>query len=98
MKQNKHSSGNFFLIPNGIFKERLKPKEFIVYCYLKFRSDYSFSCFPSRKLIAKECCISLPTLDSALKGLEDKGFISVSRRYDIDTHNRISHLYTITWN
>ena len=98
MRKNREPSGNFFCVPNSIFKEKLKPKEFIVFCYLKYRSDYDFICFPSRKLMAKECRMSLPTLDSALKGLEDKCIVHVIRRCDSVTHNRISHLYKILWN
>ena len=63
MRKKREPSGDFFCVPNSIFKEKLKPKEFIVFCYLKYRSDYDFMCFPSRKLMAKECRMSLPTLD-----------------------------------
>ena len=95
MRKNRKPSGRFFLLPNSIFQEGLLPRDLSVYCCLKFHSGEYFTCFPSRKTIAKECRISLPTVDAALKVLEDKGLISITHRFDINTGNRQSHLYTI---
>ena len=49
--QNKN--GNFFMLSNSIFKQGLKPREFIVYCCLVKHSDKNGVCFPSRRLIAE---------------------------------------------
>lgn len=71
---------NFFMVANGIFELGLKPKEFAVFCCLLRHSDDRMQCFPSRRLIAKECGISLTTVDSALDQLIGMGLINkVSR-------------------
>ena len=95
MYKNVDFNGRDFLIENKIFDEKLKPKEFIVYCYLKRCTDQRFQCFPSRKNIAENCCLSVPTVDSALKVLEKRGLISITRRYDSTKKNMLSHLYTV---
>ena len=93
--QIKPPSGNFFIIPNRIFKERLKARDLAVYCYLMYCADrVTFYCYPARKTIAKACEMSPPTVDEATKVLEEKGLINVSRRYDLNG-NRTSHMYTI---
>ena len=50
-------NGNFFIVPNSIFQKKLKPRDFAVYCCLTMHSDKNGYCYPSRKLIAEECCI-----------------------------------------
>lgn len=71
---------NFFMVANRIFELGLKPKEFAVFCCLLRHSDDRMQCFPSRRLIAKECGISLTTVDSALDKLVSMGLINkVSR-------------------
>lgn len=97
--QKKYYNSNFFLTPNNIFDEGLKPREFIVYSYLLRCGDARRQSFPSRKDIAKKCCMSMPTVDVALKSLEAKGFISVVHRNDPNNGNHLSHLFTVekTW-
>ena len=87
-------SGNFFLLPNDIFAKKMKPREFIVYCYLKCCSDYKdHRCFPSLKTIAKNCNMSTVTASAAIKSLEEKGYINITHRYD--ENNYLSNLYTV---
>lgn len=94
--QKKPPSGNFFIVPNCIFNEKLKARELAVYCDLMRRADRTtFTCYPSRKTIANDCCMSEPTVDTAIEILENAGLISVTRRYDGSTGNRLSHIYTI---
>ena len=46
------------MLPNGIFSLGLKPKEFAVYCCLVRHRDREKDCyFPSRRTLAKECCM-----------------------------------------
>ena len=89
----------FFLTPNNIFDEGLKPREFIVYSYLLRCGDAKRQSFPSRKNIAEKCSISVPTVDIALKNLEESGLISITHRNDPQNGNHLSHLYTVekTW-
>ncbi len=92
----KFPSGNFFIVPNCIFDEDLKARDFAVYCYLFSRTDKkTFQCYPSRSTIARKCHMTEPTVDEALRVLEDKCLINITHRYDSSNGNRLSHLYTI---
>ena len=90
--QNKN--GNFFMLSNSIFKQGLKPREFIVYCCLVKHSDKNGVCFPSRRLIAEECCIDKKTVDSAIKNLEKAGLVKKKKRRRQDGSNT-SNAYTV---
>lgn len=58
----KNCSGQFFLLPNRIFDERLSPNEFIVYSFLVRAKDSAGQSFWSVPIIAKklfDVCIHL---------------------------------------
>ena len=84
----------FFMLSNSIFKQGLKPREFIVYCCLVKHSDKNGVCFPSRRLIAEECCIDKKTVDSAIKNLEKAGLVKKKKRRRQDGSNT-SNAYTV---
>lgn len=87
---------NFFMISHRIFEFDLKPKDFTVYCCLVCHCDNEdYSCFPSRKLIAKECGIDKKTVDAAMKNLEDRGLVKKVHRKRADGSKR-SNLYYVT--
>lgn len=90
--QNKN--GNFFMLSNSIFKQGLKPREFIVYCCLVKHSDKNGVCFPSRRLIAEECCIDKKTVDAAILNLEKTGLVKKKKRRRQDGSNT-SNAYTV---
>ena len=90
--QNKN--GNFFMLWNSIFKQGLKPREFIVYCCLVKHSDKNGICFPSRRLIAEECCIDKKTVDAAIISLEKSGLVKKKKRRRQDGSNT-SNAYTV---
>ena len=90
--QNKN--GNFFMLSNSIFKQGLKPREFIVYCCLVKHSDKNGVCFPSRRLIAEECCIDKKTVDAAIRSLEKAGLVKKKKRRRQDGSNT-SNDYTV---
>lgn len=90
--QNKN--GNFFMLSNSIFKQGLKPREFIVYCCLVKHSDKNGICFPSRRLIAEECCIDKKTVDAAILNLEKTGLVKKKKRRRQDGSNT-SNAYTV---
>lgn len=69
MKTEYRKSG-FFLTPNNIFDEGLKPREFIVYSYLLRCGDAKRQSFPSRKNIAKNVQYQFPQLTLHLKILK----------------------------
>ena len=90
--QNKN--GNFFMLSNSIFKQGLKPREFIVYCCLVKHCDKNGVCFPSRRLIAEECCIDKKTVDAAIISLEKSGLVKKKKRRRQDGSNT-SNAYTV---
>ena len=90
--QNKN--GNFFMLSNSIFKQGLKPREFMVYCCLVKHSDKNGVCFPSRRLIAEECCIDKKTVDAAIISLEKAGLVKKKKRRRQDGSNT-SNAYTV---
>ena len=63
----------FSIISNRISDYRLKPRDYAVYCCLVKHSDKNGVCFPSRRLIAEECCIDKKTVGAALRSLEKAG-------------------------
>ena len=94
-KEDKRSHKNFLMVPNRIFDLGLKPRDFIVYCCLLRHSDNNIrTCFPSRRLIAKECCMDRKTVDSAIENLSALGLVKKIGRYREDG-TRTSKLYYV---
>lgn len=88
--------GNYFTLPNQIFDQGLTASEFVVYSYLARCSDKSHRCFPSRRTIARQCNISVSTVDKALNGLIDKGLIDKTSRFDFSKEQQqLSNIYTL---
>ncbi len=87
-------SEKFSIIPNRISDYRLKPRDYAVYCCLVKHSDKNGICFPSRRLIAEECCIDKKTVDSAIKNLEKAGLVTKQKRKRQDGSNT-SNLYKV---
>ena len=77
MKKHK----DYFMLPNKIFDLELKPRDFIVYsCLVRHKDNETHTCYPSRKLIAKECCITLRTVDKALVSLQNLSLIDLQKQ------------------
>ena len=85
---------NFFMLPNDIFKFKLKPRDFTVLACLVKHSNSDCTCFPSYRKIAKECSISEKTVGQALKVLSNKRLIEISNRKR-DDGSKSSNLYHI---
>ena len=85
---------NFFMVPNEIFKYKLKPRDFTVLACLVKHSDSDYTCFPSYRTIAKECSISQKTVGQALKTLSTKRLIKILNRRREDG-SKSSNLYSI---
>lgn len=86
---------NFFMVPNRIFDLELKPRDFTVYCCLLRHSDSKDgSCFPSRRVIAKECGMDRKTVDSAVENLSSLGLVKKIQRHREDG-TRTSNLYYV---
>ena len=94
-KEEKRLHKNFFMVPNRIFDLGLKPRDFIVYCcLLRHRDNNIRTCFPSRRLIAKECCMDRKTVDSAVENLSALGLVKKVCRHREDG-TRTSNLYYV---
>lgn len=92
MKKHK----DYFMLPNKIFDLELKPRDFIVYsCLVRHKDNETHTCFPSRKLIAKECCVSPRTVDKALASLQTLGLIYLQNRKRMNGSNT-TNLYKVT--
>lgn len=73
---------NFTRIPNSAFNLELSSIEFHVLCYLfKCRNSVTGKCFPSYNRIVSDCHISRSSVVKAVKQLEEKNIITVTRNY-----------------
>lgn len=89
------SHKNFFMVSNRIFELELKPRDFTVYCcLLRHRDNENGSCFPSRKLIATECCMDKKTVDAAIESLSALGLVKKICRHR-ENGTRTSNLYSV---
>lgn len=87
---------NFFMVSNRIFELELKPRDFAVYCcLLRHSASKDASCFPSRRVIAKECSMDRKTVDSAIESLSALGLIKKVHRHR-ENGMRTSNLYYVT--
>ena len=89
----KNYSGQFFLLPNRIFDERLSPNEFIVYSFLVRAKDSAGQSFWSVPMIAKSCSMCASTCRKVLHSLESGGYITISKRFNGGEQQ--SNLYTV---
>ena len=92
-RMRKNCSGQFFLLPNRIFDERLSPNEFIVYSFLVRAKDSAGQSFWSVPMIAKSCSMCASTCRKVLHSLENGGYITISKRF-IGGEQK-SNLYTV---
>ena len=86
---------NFFMVSNSIFDLQLSPRDFTVYCCLLRHCDREMKCFPSRRTIAKECCIDKKTVDSAIKSLTSVDLVKKINRQRAD-NTKASNIYLVT--
>ena len=83
------------MLPNEIFSLCLKPRDLAVLaCLIRQKDNENDSCFPSRSLIAKECCVKEKTVDAALKVLEERSII-VKRHRLRENGSHTSNMYFI---
>lgn len=74
-------NGNYFLLPNSIFDEDMKPRDFAVYSFLVSRKDSVGECWYSVERIAEYCNISINTARRALHWLEEWGYIEIKKSF-----------------
>ena len=69
-------SEGFFKLPNDVFRIQLDAYEFKLYAYLVCRAGARGECWPSIPTMSEQLGMSKTTVQSRLKNLEDRGFIS----------------------
>ena len=77
----------FFIVPSKVFSLGLTPYELAIVFYLCMRADNEkHTCWPSEKLMARECGMSLRTIRNVLRRLEKANIISKESHYEM-SHN-----------
>lgn len=89
----RYDKGTFIVVPNRESLAGLPPHVQSVFLWLCFHSNQEGECFPSRSTLAAEAGVSVRTVDSSLKVLEQKGFIEKKNR--VEGNEKISNLYTV---
>lgn len=74
-------NGNYFLLPNSILDENIRPRDFAVYSFLVSRKDRVDECWYSVEHIAEYCKISVNTARRALHWLEENGYIEIKKSF-----------------
>ena len=74
-------NGNYFLLPNSIFEENMKPRDFAVYSFLVSRKDSVGECWYSVEHIAEYCNIHPNTARRALHWLEEYCYIEIKKSF-----------------
>ena len=88
--------GGFTQISNNVLKIVDNAYQFTVYFYLckNWIRTYNYA-FPSIRTIAKDCKMSTPTVQKAIKGLEDKKLV-VTLKFDEKLYNAFpNNIYRI---
>lgn len=78
----KYQKNEFILVPNKSSIKGLEPTLQVLFMWLCDHSDDGMKSFPSRKILAAECGISIRTLDRGMQELVKLGFIAKSARYN----------------
>ncbi|MCI2000988.1 MAG: helix-turn-helix domain-containing protein [Oscillibacter sp.] len=73
---------NFFMVDNDVFRYKLPPIAFYVYCYLLRCNSRERGCYPSKRTIAETCGIAVSSASKALKLLEARGLIRVQHNFN----------------
>lgn len=88
-----YKKGSFTTVPN---KEILRGKDAIaqiVFMWLCSYADEEGVCFPSRSKLAKDCNVTVDTIDRKVKYLADEGLVKKTTRKDGEVNK--SNLYQI---
>lgn len=73
---NKDCNVDKTLLVNSMFKYIEDVSAFKIYCYLCSKIDYDKGyAFPSLSTIAQDCCMSIKTVQNAVKYLEERRFV-----------------------
>ena len=78
----------------AVYKANLTKRATLVVFYLINRADKELACFPGIKTIAKECNMSIRTVQRALNDLVESGFLKKESRFHEQGGQR-SNFYTL---
>ena len=73
---------NFFMVDNDVFRYKLPPIAFYVYCYLLRCNSRERGCYPSKRTIAEACGIAVSSVSKALKLLKACDLICVQHNFE----------------
>lgn len=92
MKTNK-----FKMIPETLLlDERITKNDLLVYCgLLQFKNNKTKKAFPSIAVLGKVSRLSKNPIKTALKHLEELGYIKIARRFNKVTNTNTSNVYTL---
>lgn len=82
------------MLPNCIFDEDMKPRDFAVYNFLVSRKDSINECWYSVEHIAEYCNISINTARRALHWLEENGYIEIKNLFSPECNKRTCIKFT----
>jgi hypothetical protein len=89
----KYSKGDFTLVPSRQARIGMPANQQVVYMWLCEHSDDNMQSFPSRKVLAYECGMSVRTLDRSLEALVNGGYVAKSARHS--NNQQSSNLYEV---
>lgn len=85
----KYRKGNFVTVPNKALLKGQLPSTQVVFLWLCSYADEEGVCFPSRARLADDAGITMRTVDSAIKQLEDLGLLFKTQRV-VDNEKKTS--------
>lgn len=94
MAERRKAELPFVMLPMTMLVGMFKPREIALYACLLKHCGQDNTCWPSRKTLAKECCISTKSVDTGLSNLEKFGLIKRVPRY-LDDGRRTSNYYIV---
>jgi hypothetical protein len=89
----KYNKGEFITVPNKSQIRGLEPTLQVLFMWLCDHSDNNMESFPSRRLLAEECGISVRTLDRGIQELVKLGYIVKTARSN--GMEQITNLYEV---
>lgn len=91
----KYEKGTFIVLPNINILDTLDVTSQALFIWLCKYADDEGICFPSRSKLARHINRDVKTIDRHIALLEEKGFITKTKRGKIGTKENLSNLYQI---
>jgi hypothetical protein len=89
----------FSIVPEWLIESKISDNAFRVYATLyRFSDKEDGSCYPSMATIGKKCGKSVSSVKRGIKELETIGAITIKHRFNKETGEQTSNLYTLKLN